>query len=169
MNDCQTNPVGWWRLALLVKNMVILGSALDPRAAAIDASASHGIIGTHDGLVYMWELSTGTKLGSLHYFKVDSDWRRAWGNSGLCWRRVEAVVIILSRSLYPHFFPPGSFFNMLSYTQQLGHSRFQCKVLHPFPFFSFLILINDCFPMVIERHVWGVLNRVVCFYDGWGL
>lgn len=31
MNDCQTNPVGWWRLALLVKNMVILGSALDPR------------------------------------------------------------------------------------------------------------------------------------------
>lgn len=69
MNDCQTNPVGWWRLALLVKNMVILGSALGPRAAAIGASASHGIIGTHDGLVYMWELSTGTKLGSLHYFK----------------------------------------------------------------------------------------------------
>ncbi|XP_019074824.1 uncharacterized protein LOC100268093 isoform X3 [Vitis vinifera] len=69
MNDCQTNPVGWWRLALLVKNMVILGSALDPRAAAIGASAGHGIIGTHDGLVYMWELSTGTKLGSLHYFK----------------------------------------------------------------------------------------------------
>ncbi|RVW57988.1 Replication protein A 70 kDa DNA-binding subunit B [Vitis vinifera] len=69
MNDCQTNPVGWWRPALLVKNMVILGSALDPRAAAIGASASHGIIGTHDGLVYMWELSTGTKLGSLHYFK----------------------------------------------------------------------------------------------------
>ncbi|KAL6343077.1 hypothetical protein AAG906_017889 [Vitis piasezkii] len=55
MNDCQTNPVGWWRLALW--------------AAAIGASASHGIIGTHDGLVYMWELSTGTKLGSLHYFK----------------------------------------------------------------------------------------------------
>ncbi|KAL6325572.1 hypothetical protein AAG906_023417 [Vitis piasezkii] len=59
MNDCQTNPVGWWRLARLVKIW----------AAAIGASASHGIIGTHDGLVYMWELSTGTKLGSLHYFK----------------------------------------------------------------------------------------------------
>ena len=31
MNDCQMNPVGWWRLALLVKNMVILGSTLEPR------------------------------------------------------------------------------------------------------------------------------------------
>lgn len=31
MNDCQTNPVGWWRLALLVKSMVILGNTLEPR------------------------------------------------------------------------------------------------------------------------------------------
>ncbi|KAK4842534.1 hypothetical protein QYF36_023324 [Acer negundo] len=68
-SDCQTNPIGLWRLALLVKNMVILGSPLDPRAAAVNASAGHGIIGTHDGLVYMWELSTGTKLGTLHDFK----------------------------------------------------------------------------------------------------
>ncbi|XP_059655666.1 uncharacterized protein LOC132302749 [Cornus florida] len=68
-SDCKINPVGWWRLALLVKNIVILGNALDPRAAAIGASAGHGIIGTCDGLVYMWELSTGTKLGNLHYFK----------------------------------------------------------------------------------------------------
>ncbi|KAL5759341.1 hypothetical protein ACOSQ2_018179 [Xanthoceras sorbifolium] len=68
-SDCQFNPVRLWRLALLVKNMVILGSPLDPRAAAINASAGHGIIGTHDGLVYMWELSTGTKLGTLHDFK----------------------------------------------------------------------------------------------------
>ncbi|KAK0574811.1 hypothetical protein LWI29_029475 [Acer saccharum] len=68
-SDCQTNPTGLWRLALLVKNMVILGSPLDPRAAAVNASAGHGIIGTHDGLVYMWELSTGTKLGTLHDFK----------------------------------------------------------------------------------------------------
>lgn len=30
-SDCGINPVGWWRLALLVKNMLILGKALDPR------------------------------------------------------------------------------------------------------------------------------------------
>lgn len=30
-SDCQTNPVRVWRLALLVKNTVILGSTLDPR------------------------------------------------------------------------------------------------------------------------------------------
>ncbi|KAJ0094151.1 hypothetical protein Patl1_16657 [Pistacia atlantica] len=68
-SDCQTNPVRFWRLALLVKNMVILGSTLDPRAAAIGAFSGHGIIGTDDGLVYAWELSSGTKLGTLHHFK----------------------------------------------------------------------------------------------------
>ncbi|KAA8532878.1 hypothetical protein F0562_033005 [Nyssa sinensis] len=67
-SDCKINPAGWWRLALLVNNMVILGSALDPRAAGIGASGGRGIIGTCDGLVYMWELSTGAKLGDLHYF-----------------------------------------------------------------------------------------------------
>ncbi|KAJ0037653.1 hypothetical protein Pint_23475 [Pistacia integerrima] len=68
-SDCQTNPVRFWRLALLVKNTVILGSTLDPRAAAIGALSGHGIIGTDDGLVYAWELSSGTKLGTLHHFK----------------------------------------------------------------------------------------------------
>ncbi|XP_062111488.1 uncharacterized protein LOC133822987 isoform X2 [Humulus lupulus] len=68
-SDYQTKSVGWWRLALLVKNTVIMGSALDPSAAAIGASAGHGIIGTSDGLVYIWELSTGTKLGTLHHFR----------------------------------------------------------------------------------------------------
>ncbi|KAL7163734.1 hypothetical protein ACSBR2_039788 [Camellia fascicularis] len=63
------NPVGFWRLALLAKNRVILGSALDPSAAAIGASSYVGIIGTCDGLVYMWELSSGTKLRDLHCFK----------------------------------------------------------------------------------------------------
>ncbi|PON97232.1 Guanine nucleotide-binding protein, beta subunit [Trema orientale] len=67
--DYQTKSVGWWRLALLVKNMVILGTALDPSAAATGASAGYGIIGTCDGLVYLWEMSTGTKLGSLHHFR----------------------------------------------------------------------------------------------------
>ncbi|CAK9142437.1 unnamed protein product [Ilex paraguariensis] len=69
LSGCQINPGGWWRLALLVKNNVILGSALDPRATAIGASAGDGIIGTCDGLVYMWELSTGTMLGNLHDFR----------------------------------------------------------------------------------------------------
>ncbi|KAL0424870.1 UNVERIFIED_CONTAM: hypothetical protein Sradi_1021800 [Sesamum radiatum] len=57
-----------WRLALLVNNTVIIGSALDGGDAAV-TSDSHGIIGRSDGLVYMWELSTGTKLGNLHSFK----------------------------------------------------------------------------------------------------
>ncbi|WCJ21520.1 DNA binding [Euphorbia peplus] len=60
--DCQTSPAGWWRLALLVKNTLILGSALDPRAAAIGTSSGEGIMGTHDGLVYM---------GSI-------DWEKTW-------------------------------------------------------------------------------------------
>ncbi|KAK9276843.1 hypothetical protein L1049_006380 [Liquidambar formosana] len=68
-SDCQMNPIGWWRLALLVNNMVIMGSALDSRAAAIAASAGHGIIATCDGLVYLWELSTGMRIGNLHCFK----------------------------------------------------------------------------------------------------
>ncbi|KAL0430009.1 UNVERIFIED_CONTAM: hypothetical protein Sradi_0626900 [Sesamum radiatum] len=57
-----------WRLALLVNNTVIIGSALDGGAAAV-TSGGHGIIGRSDGLVYMWELSTGMKLGNLHSFK----------------------------------------------------------------------------------------------------
>ncbi|KAK4430102.1 hypothetical protein Salat_1310900 [Sesamum alatum] len=57
-----------WRLALLVNNTVIIGSALDGGAAAV-TSDGHGIIGRSDGLVYMWELSTGRKLGNLHSFK----------------------------------------------------------------------------------------------------
>ncbi|KAM7468461.1 hypothetical protein LguiB_016023 [Lonicera macranthoides] len=68
-SGCQNNPVECWRLALLVKNMVILGNALDPRAVAIGTSADYGIIGTCDGFVYMWELSTGMKLRDLDSFK----------------------------------------------------------------------------------------------------
>lgn len=39
------------------------------RATAIGFSASHGIIGRSDGLVYMWELTTGKRLQTLHHFK----------------------------------------------------------------------------------------------------
>lgn len=69
---CQANPARCWRLALLIKNMVILGSQLDRSAATVGASAGKGIMGTHDGLVYSWELSTGTKLGILHHFRGSS-------------------------------------------------------------------------------------------------
>ncbi|KAJ4961074.1 hypothetical protein NE237_020984 [Protea cynaroides] len=68
-NGCQTSPVGGWRLALLMNNIVIFGSPLDPRASAADALHGHGIIGTLDGLVYLWELSTGAKLSYLHHVK----------------------------------------------------------------------------------------------------
>ncbi|XP_040962910.1 uncharacterized protein [Gossypium hirsutum] len=63
------NTSRWWRLALLVKDTMILGSTLDPRAATVSASLDHGIMGRDDGLVYMWELSTGARLGVLHHFK----------------------------------------------------------------------------------------------------
>ncbi|KAL5725790.1 hypothetical protein ACHQM5_008894 [Ranunculus cassubicifolius] len=60
---------GSWRLALLVDNMVILGNTLDPRASNADSSEGCGIIGTQDGLVYIWELSTGITLADLHHFE----------------------------------------------------------------------------------------------------
>ncbi|KAL6192894.1 hypothetical protein ACLB2K_033980 [Fragaria x ananassa] len=72
LGNCHPNPVGRWRLALMVKNMVILGTALDSRASVIGASAGQGICGTCDGLVYTWELSSGTKLGTMHHFKGGS-------------------------------------------------------------------------------------------------
>ncbi|XP_057461222.1 uncharacterized protein LOC130751632 [Actinidia eriantha] len=67
--DSKVNPVGFWRLALLVKNRVILGSTLDARAAAVAASAGHGIMGTSEGLVHIWDLATGAKLQDLQCFK----------------------------------------------------------------------------------------------------
>ncbi|KAL0546320.1 hypothetical protein IC582_016227 [Cucumis melo] len=38
------------------------------RASAIGVSAGQGIIWTQDGLVYVWELSTGNKLATLLCF-----------------------------------------------------------------------------------------------------
>ncbi|KAF6140079.1 hypothetical protein GIB67_001820 [Kingdonia uniflora] len=73
-NDYQTNGInassnGCWRLALLVKDTVIFGRALDPRASTVNTIEGCGIIGTSDGLVYIWELSTGINLGNLLHFK----------------------------------------------------------------------------------------------------
>ncbi|KAL4348107.1 hypothetical protein GQ457_17G015310 [Hibiscus cannabinus] len=53
------------------------------RAAAVGASFDHGIMGRDDGLVYMWEPSTGTTRSVLHHFKggsvsciaTDEEWR----------------------------------------------------------------------------------------------
>ncbi|XP_024007740.1 uncharacterized protein LOC18992450 [Eutrema salsugineum] len=67
--DRVESPARCWRLALLVRNQVILGSQLDPRADVAGTVSGHGVAGTLDGHVYMWDLSTGTKLGSLHDFK----------------------------------------------------------------------------------------------------
>ncbi|KAL1198392.1 hypothetical protein V5N11_004212 [Cardamine amara subsp. amara] len=67
--DSVESPGRCWRLALLVRNQVILGSQLDPRAGAVSTVSGHGVAGTVDGLVYLWDLSTGAKLGSLHDFK----------------------------------------------------------------------------------------------------
>ncbi|GAU43000.1 hypothetical protein TSUD_188740 [Trifolium subterraneum] len=57
-----------WRLALLVKNSIVFGSPLDPRTTTVGVSGGYGIISTSDGVVYMWELSRGSKLDTLHHF-----------------------------------------------------------------------------------------------------
>ncbi|KAF2549449.1 hypothetical protein F2Q70_00020673 [Brassica cretica] len=81
--DTVERPGRCWRLALLVRNQVILGSPMDPRADVAGTVSGHGVTGTIDGLVYMWDMSTGLKLGSLHDFKgqgvacISSD---DWGN-----------------------------------------------------------------------------------------
>ncbi|WOL07758.1 hypothetical protein Cni_G16505 [Canna indica] len=61
-----------WRLALLIKSIVVMGSVLDKRASSVDASADYGIIGTYDGLLYKWELSSGKKLANLLHLKWGS-------------------------------------------------------------------------------------------------
>ncbi|XP_022968243.1 uncharacterized protein LOC111467538 isoform X1 [Cucurbita maxima] len=66
---CQKNHAELWKLMLLANSTVTFGAELDLRASAIGASAGRGIIGTQDGLVYVWELSTGNKLGTLLRFE----------------------------------------------------------------------------------------------------
>ncbi|KAL8518470.1 hypothetical protein ACS0TY_009737 [Phlomoides rotata] len=67
-SEQEANVGGCWRLALLVNNTVITGSVVDGGTAAAAAFGGHGIIGRCDGQVYVWELSTGMKLGNLHSF-----------------------------------------------------------------------------------------------------
>ncbi|KAL5988141.1 hypothetical protein ACLOJK_035904 [Asimina triloba] len=93
-NNFNDGLFGQWRLAILVKKTLIMGSILDPRkelrisqcrmpssmfhllaaiqdqlpvASTAVASSGHGVIGTHDGLVYMWELSTGNRVANLKH------------------------------------------------------------------------------------------------------
>uniref|UniRef100_A0A0E0LY54 Uncharacterized protein n=1 Tax=Oryza punctata TaxID=4537 RepID=A0A0E0LY54_ORYPU len=63
-----------WRLALLANRTVFMGSILDPRATAVDVCGNHGFTGTHGGLLYAWELSSGRKLagGRVSCVAVDA-------------------------------------------------------------------------------------------------
>ncbi|CAH1417045.1 unnamed protein product [Lactuca virosa] len=58
------NTFRCWSLALLAKNKLILLNALDPSTVA-GVSAGYGIMCTCDGSLYIWELSSGAKLGYL--------------------------------------------------------------------------------------------------------
>ncbi|CAM0950618.1 unnamed protein product [Alopecurus aequalis] len=53
-----------WRLALLANKKVFMGNIFDPRATSVDATGNYGFAGTYEGLLYMWELSSGRKLTS---------------------------------------------------------------------------------------------------------
>ncbi|CAA7399351.1 unnamed protein product [Spirodela intermedia] len=57
-----------WRLGLLVNDGLFLGGVLDARVSFVGALSDLGIAGMSDGHVYMWELTTGTKLADLHPF-----------------------------------------------------------------------------------------------------
>ncbi|KAF2915048.1 hypothetical protein DAI22_09g002100 [Oryza sativa Japonica Group] len=57
-----------WRLALLANKTLIMGTILDPRATAVDVCGNHGFAGTHGGLLYAWELSSGRKLAGTQCF-----------------------------------------------------------------------------------------------------
>ncbi|XP_039131144.1 uncharacterized protein LOC120267531 isoform X3 [Dioscorea cayenensis subsp. rotundata] len=75
-------PAGGWRLALLAKNMVFTGHAFDSRVSVLDTLADYCICGTQDGLVYIWELSSGRKLANLHQFKCGVSCIKADAKSG---------------------------------------------------------------------------------------
>ncbi|KAK1389841.1 hypothetical protein POM88_018019 [Heracleum sosnowskyi] len=94
-SDRQMNTLGW-RQALLVNNEVLSDDILDSRAVAVGTLAGHGIIGTCDGHVDIWELSTGAILGNLHQFKgsavsciaTDDLSSGAFAVAADCWLRV---------------------------------------------------------------------------------
>ncbi|KAI7728960.1 hypothetical protein M8C21_020056, partial [Ambrosia artemisiifolia] len=69
--DLEVCPAGSWSLALLAKNKLVSENALDPSATVVGASSGYGIVGTCDGSLYIWELSTGATVSC--FFADDSD------------------------------------------------------------------------------------------------
>nr|XP_043625934.1 uncharacterized protein LOC122597400 [Erigeron canadensis] len=67
--DSGVTPAGSWSLALLAKGKLVQENSLDPSATIAGASAGYGIIGTREASLYIWEMSTGTKLGYLSHCK----------------------------------------------------------------------------------------------------
>ncbi|XP_071739268.1 uncharacterized protein [Rutidosis leptorrhynchoides] len=63
--DSGVTSGGCWSLALLAKSKMVSENTLDPSATVAGAAAGYGIIGTCNGSLYIWDLSTGTKLGYL--------------------------------------------------------------------------------------------------------
>ncbi|KAJ3685590.1 hypothetical protein LUZ61_014754 [Rhynchospora tenuis] len=71
--DLKANvPNRRWRLALLAKSSLFLGPVLDQRISVVDAMTNYGFAGTHDGLLYKWEVSSGRKVASSHCFESGS-------------------------------------------------------------------------------------------------
>ncbi|KVH97689.1 hypothetical protein Ccrd_000190 [Cynara cardunculus var. scolymus] len=70
--DSGVGPVGCWSLALLAKSKLMSEIALDPSATVAGASAGYGIVGTCDGSLYIWELSTGATVSCLVVDDSDS-------------------------------------------------------------------------------------------------
>ncbi|XP_031492470.1 uncharacterized protein LOC116259021 isoform X2 [Nymphaea colorata] len=60
---------GCWRLALLLKDMLILGNTVDTRSSAANVLPGYGIIGRIDGHVYLWKLTSGHKVAYLNNLK----------------------------------------------------------------------------------------------------
>ncbi|KAK4761150.1 hypothetical protein SAY87_006043 [Trapa incisa] len=68
-NTSKEDAGDWWRLALLANNSIVLGSPLDSGGSVMAALSGFGVVGTRNGLVYLWELSTGNKIATLNHFK----------------------------------------------------------------------------------------------------
>ncbi|CAM8921014.1 unnamed protein product [Rhodiola kirilowii] len=62
-------PDGCWKLGLLMNHKVFLKHSLDVRAVSVTASGVYGVLGTSQGYLHVWDLSTGLKLGASLCFK----------------------------------------------------------------------------------------------------
>ncbi|XP_057420593.1 uncharacterized protein LOC130714687 isoform X2 [Lotus japonicus] len=92
-NHCDIPTARSWRLALLVKNSMVFGSPLDPRTTGMGVSGDYGIITTSDGVVYMCELSRGSKLYMLHRFQDGMKSLVKSNHRGKLWRSPMTVTV----------------------------------------------------------------------------